>query len=328
MELPMKKHIILLILFLQAQLLYSQAPVVSNVSFQQRTDGSLIVDIYYDLSDTDGETKKIEVEASDDNGSTWDLTCSSLTGDVGTGIALGTDKHIVWDFYADNPNQSGSQYKVRVTASEVGTMTGNDGKVYQTVKIGNQWWMAENLKETQYRNDDAILEVTDSETWAVLSAGARCAYNNSESTANTYGYLYNWYAVDDSRNIAPEGWHVPTDEEWKQLEMYLCMSQSVADMSGWRGTDESGKMKESGIEHWNSPNTGATNESGFTALPGGYHYPTVYFNWMGTDAYFWSSTEYINVGNAWYRRLHYTHQNICRDQGLKQGGFSVRCVKD
>ena len=141
------------------------------------------------------------------------------------------------------------RYKVRVTASEVGTMTGNNGTVYQTVKIGSQWWMAENLKETRYRNDDAISEVTDGTTWAGLSIGARCAYNNSEGTASTYGYLYNWFAVNDSRNIAPTGWHVPTDNEWKTMEKYLGMSQAEADGELWRGTDEGGKLKESDYTH-------------------------------------------------------------------------------
>jgi len=101
-------QIIFFLFLIQAQILFSQAPVVSNVSFAQRTDGSLIVDIYYDLSDDDSETKTIQVEASADNGSTWDLTCISLTGDVGSGVTLGAGKHIVWDFYTDNPDQSGS----------------------------------------------------------------------------------------------------------------------------------------------------------------------------------------------------------------------------
>ena len=108
----------------------------------------------------------------------------------------------------------------------------------------------------------------------------------------TYGRLYNWYAVADSRNIAPTGWHVPSDAEWKQLEMYLGMSQSEADGLAVRGTTEGGKMKEAGTTHWLNPNTGATNESGFSGLPGGYRgYNGSYYG-IGGIADFWSSTEY------------------------------------
>ncbi len=314
----MKKPVLFLIILFQASCLLAQLSV-TNVEFSQRTDGSLIVDIYYDLSDDDSETKTVSVEASDDNGSTWDLTCASLTGDVGEGIAQGTEKHIVWDFYTDNPNQSGSQYKVRVTATEptTGTMTGNDGTTYATVKIGDQWWMAENLKETKYRNGDDIPKVEDNSTWAGLSTGARCAYNNSESTANTYGYLYNWYAVDDDRNIAPSGWRVPTDAEWTTLTTYLG-GESVA----------GGKLKETGTTHWNSPNTGATDESGFSALPGGYRYfSSGVFYHLGYLAQFWSATE-SSTDHAWNRYLDYHNSDVRRYNDTKRYGFSVRLVRD
>ena len=134
---------------------------------------------------------------------------------------------------------------------QAGTMTGNDGTTYQTIQIGSQLWMAEYLMETQYANTDAIPEVTDNGTWAGLSTGARCH--------NTYGTMYNWFAVDDARGLAPAGWHVPTMADWTTLATTLG-GTSVA----------GGKMKESGTTHWFSPNTGATNESGFTALPGGW----------------------------------------------------------
>lgn len=325
----MKRGIFLSIIFITSGVLFSQAPVVSNVDFSQRTDGSLIVDIYYDLSDTDGETKTIEIEASDDNGATWYLTCTSLTGDVGAGITLGTGKHVEWDFYADNPHVSGNSYKVRVTASEVGTVTGNDGTVYQTVKIGDQWWMAENLKETMYQNGDAVPEVTDASTWAGLSTGARCVYDNNEANADTYGYLYNWYAVDDSRNIAPPGWHVPSDDEWKQLEMYLGMSQSEADHTGYRGTNEGSKMAGNAAlwTDGNLENNAAFGESGLSALPGGYRGYSSHFYNLGGNALFWSSTEYGSSG-AWYRALYYFDSDVYRYHHDKAYGLSVRCVRD
>jgi uncharacterized protein (TIGR02145 family) len=213
------------------------------------------------------------------------------------------------------------------TYVETGTVTDIDGNVYQTVTIGDQVWMMENLKVTHYRNGDPIPNVTDNGTWSGLTTGANCDYNNDVNNVATYGSLYNWYAVDDSRNIAPAGWHVPTDEEWKQLEMYLGMSQAEADGSGWRGTDEGGKLKETGTTHWPSPNTGATNESGFTALPGGYRYSNGSFYGMGSYALFWSSTE-ISSGYAWNRNLDYSYSQVYRSSLDKHDGFSVRCVRD
>ena len=215
---------------------------------------------------------------------------------------------------------------------EFSAVTDIDGNVYETVKIGDQWWMAENLKVTQYRNGDPIPNVTDNSQWANLTTGAWCAFNNDPVNADTYGLLYNWYAVNDSRTIAPEGWHVPTDEEWKQLEMALGMSRSEADDTGYRGADEGGKMKATGTRNagtglWLAPNTGATNESCFSSLPGGYrsYYGTYYY--MGASAYFWSSTE-SGSDYAWYRYMYYNYSDVRRRNDYEESGFSVRCVRD
>jgi len=210
---------------------------------------------------------------------------------------------------------------------ETGTMTDIDGNVYQTIKIGDQWWMAENLKVTHYRNGDSIPNVTDAGEWQGLSMGAYCSYDNDEGQVSTCGRLYNWYAANDNRNIAPEGWHIPSDEEWKQMEMYLGMSQAEADGEGYRGTNEGGKLKEAGTIHWFGPNIGATNESGFTALPGGYRY-TINFHDKGHYAGFWSSTENDSHDKAWWRGLYRNLANVGRGSNNKQDGFSVRCVKD
>ncbi|MCK4656545.1 MAG: fibrobacter succinogenes major paralogous domain-containing protein [candidate division Zixibacteria bacterium] len=202
------------------------------------------------------------------------------------------------------------------------TVTDYDGNLYQTVVIGDQCWMAENLKVTHYRNGDPIPHVTNAGTWSGLSTGAYCEYDNNPANVSTYGRLYNWHAVDDSRSIAPAGWHVPIDAEWKQLEMNLGMSAAEADATWWRGTDEGGKLKEAGTIHWNSPNTGATNESGFTALPGGYRAADA-FDRMGIQARFWSSTV-----DAWYRILSYYESQVSRNYSGRVCGFSVRCVRD
>jgi len=195
-----------------------------------------------------------------------------------------------------------------------GTMTDQDGNVYKTVKIGDQVWMAENLRVTHYRNGDPIPNVTSNWEWSHLRTGARCAYNNNNGNVTTYGLLYNWYALTDRRNIAPEGWHVPTDEEWKELERYL-------------GSNAGGKLKERGTSHWKSPNEGATNSSGFTALPGGSrNYHGTFYD-IGDHAYFWSSTEY-GRDYAWLRHLYYNLSGAYRDDYDKLDGFSVRCVRD
>lgn len=211
--------------------------------------------------------------------------------------------------------------------SAIGTVTDVDGNLYYTAKIGEQWWMIENLRVTHYRNGEAIPNVTDGGTWEGLTSGAYCNYNNDQGMVATHGRLYNWYAVADSRNIAPAGWHVPTDADWKQLEMYMGMSQAEADASGWRGTDEGGKLKEVGTTHWNPPNTGAINESGFSALPGGFRGIDGGFGGIGDWADLWSSTEDIS-SHAWYGTLGYGSSQVARSSGNKHYGFSVRCVRD
>lgn len=211
-----------------------------------------------------------------------------------------------------------------------------DGNIYQTVMIGDQCWMAENLKVTHYRNGDPIPNVTDSTEWANLTSGAWCDYDNNPVHVPVYGRLYNWYAVEDIRNIAPEGWHVSSDDEWKQLEMYLGMSQSDADDTKYRGTDESGKLKTTGtLEEetglWHLPNAGATNETGFSALPGASRYSDYSGDWtfekLGYRADFWSSTGFTN-GTAWGRGLGCISAKVCRNHVNVLFGFSVRCVRD
>ena len=311
----------------------NNAPEVTNVTFSQRIDGTFMVDVYYDLNDADGDTMTVNMRVSEDAGTTWEFACQNITGDVGDSILTGTGKHIIWDFGTEHPSTSGNNFQIKIIADDwfliTGTVTDIDGNVYQTVRIGDQWWMAENLKVTRYRNGEAIPNVTDKTQWTNLSTGAYCAYNNDNGNITTYGLLYNWYAVDDSRNIAPVGWHVPTDEEWKELEMYLGMSQSDADNTELRGTDEGGKLKETGITHWNSPNTGATNESGFSAIPGGYRYiDGGYYSSLGYYAYFWSATEYTVSYRAWFRFLYYYFSDVFRYYDNKPRGFSVRLVRD
>ncbi len=218
---------------------------------------------------------------------------------------------------------------LNITIIRIGTVSDVDGNTYKTVKIGYQWWMAENLKVTHYRNGHSIPNVTKNSEWFNLSIGAYCAYNNNEFHASTYGYLYNWYTVNDSCNIAPEGWHVPSEEDWLQLEMYLGMSRSAANTwHEWRGTDEGGKLKEAGTEHWASPNTGATNESRFSALPGGFRRSEDgTYDYLSQGAWFWNSRECGSTAGT-YRILFYTEPTVFRYCLYKNYGISVRCVRD
>ncbi len=207
---------------------------------------------------------------------------------------------------------------------ETGTVADIDGNVYQTVRIGNQIWMAENLKTTKYRDGTDIPNVTDNTAWTELSTGAYCYYDNESDSAETYGALYNWYAVNNTSGLAPEGWRVPTDDDWKALEMYLGMSQSDADGAGWRGA-EGGKLKST--SGWYNDGNG-TDEVGFAALPGGCRLSSNgTFNDVVYRAYFWSASEY-DATFAWWRGLTNGSVAVRRHGDGKRDGFSVRCVKD
>jgi len=198
-----------------------------------------------------------------------------------------------------------------------GTVTDIDGNTYKTVTIGTQTWMAENLKVTKYNDGTAIANVTDDDEWSALTTGAYCNYNNTTSTVTiaTYGRLYNWYAVKTGK-LAPKGWHVPSDSEWTVLTDYLG-GKSVA----------GGKLKETGTTHWDSPNDGATNETGFTALPGGYRYTNGTFSTIGIYGYWWSATEYYSY-TAWDWDMSYNNSSVNSSDYFKELGFSVRCLRD
>ena len=198
-----------------------------------------------------------------------------------------------------------------------GTFADIDGNVYQYVTIGTQTWMVENLKTTHYNDGTVIPLVTDSIAWKNLLTPGSCWYNNdSVSYGNTYGALYNWYAVNTGK-LAPAGWHVPSDAEWEVLGNYLG-GDSVA----------GGKLKEAGTAHWASPNTDATNSSGFTALPGdcrGINNNTFFI--IGNYGAWWSASTY-SAANSWFRCMFYDFASMGRKFGGNEMGFSVRCVRD
>lgn len=247
-----------------------------------------------------------------------------------TSSIIGLSANTTYNIRAYATNAIGTGYGNNISftteAFETGTVTDIDGNIYQTIKIGDQWWMAENLKVTHYRNGETIPNVTDSAAWANLSSGAYCEYNNDERNVATFGRLYNWYVIADGRNIAPTGWHVPTDNEWKQLEIYLGMSKIEADLTGYRGNDEGDKLK-GGKNNWSVPNSEVTNESGFSAVAAGFRRYQGNYLYLHTYAYFWSSSEGIN-DHIWSRYLGSYYSTIGRRNYYKQSGFSVRCIKD
>lgn len=194
-----------------------------------------------------------------------------------------------------------------------------DGNVYQTVTIGTQVWMVENLNVTRYRNGDSIPNIRDSYHWNNINTGAYRDYNDDPVNSITYGRLYNFYNIRDSRQLCPAGWHVPTDEEWRILrELY-------------GGINAGGSLKEAGTEHWQNPNTGATNVSGFTALPGGL-YEVVYgneFKGIEVVGIWWSSTEIKPYFAAFWGMLYNDHYMVSSNEGrVENTGLSIRLIKD
>lgn len=187
---------------------------------------------------------------------------------------------------------------------------------FETVTIGTQIWMKKNLNVSTYRNGDPIPEVTDTIVWAGLSTGAWGYYNNDPANGAVYGKLYNWYAVNDARNIAPSGWHVATDADWSTLTTFLG-GEPVAGAT----------MKETGTAHWVSPNTGATDSVGFAALPGGYRGYQGEYVFIGARGYWWTSSQAL-LTNVWYRILYNDDSKVFRDNFGPNIGISVRCVKD
>lgn len=196
------------------------------------------------------------------------------------------------------------------------TVTDTNGNIYHTVNIGRQIWMTENLKTTKFSNGDSIPDIIDNEAWNTNPIAACCNYNNDTNITKTYGRLYNWYAVGDSRNICPTGWHVPTNSEWDILINYMG-GDSIA----------GGKLKEKDTTHWESPNAGATNAIGFTALPGGNRVSTGFCMAMGQLGLWWSATE-LNANVAWHQSISRITIGVQSNTMNKDCGISVRCIKD
>ena len=256
---------------------------------------------------------------------------TNADGNASVTWTLGTTEGIqtltITAFKSDGTtNVNGSPITVNATAtSAITEVTDIDGNVYDVVTIGNQTWMAENLKATKYADETQINRIEDNTEWGNLSDNntdkAYCFYDNDEN--NDYGALYTWaaatngivYTTIDVQGVCPDGWHIPNEAEWQELYDYL-------------GDEAGGKLKEEGTSHWESPNTGATNSTGFTALAGGYRSDEGQFAEKGRLAMWWSSGEETppNWSYVWY--INHTETGFMNKGDKKSGGFSVRCIKN
>lgn len=212
-------------------------------------------------------------------------------------------------------NKAGTGYGNQVVFSTM--LSDKDGNVYSTVQIGNQLWMAENLKTTKYSNGSSIVYPgNDATMWYSSSSGAYAWYDNDEANKDVYGALYNWHAVNNSNDICPTGWRVSTDEDWTTLTDFLG-GESVA----------GSKLKQTGTAVWNAPNTDATNESGFNAVPGGMRDEMGVYSQLKWTGFYWTSTQY-NLGNGWARSVGNNNGSVLRFYDNKSIGYSVRCIKE
>lgn len=208
---------------------------------------------------------------------------------------------------------SSASAQVNITAS--GTVTDIDGNEYETVRIGNQLWMVENLRVTHYSNGDPVPNVRNDNEWASLETGAYSIYMNFRLFARIYGALYNWYAVEDERGLCPAGWRVPDYNDWWELILSL------------DGKNVAGGKLKSTSRRWRRPNEGATNETGFNALPGGYRYANGRFHYLGSYGDWWTSSAFDN-SYAWFKTIAYDGGDIEEGTFHMRNGLSVRCIKD
>jgi len=224
-------------------------------------------------------------------------------------------------FYDATPISAPNTFVVSGPSTCPATVSDVDGNVYSAVEIGSQCWMKENLKVERYLNGDAIPTGLSSAAWQATTDGAFAIYNNVASNKAIYGLLYNWYAVADARGLCPTGWHVPIDGEWTQLTD-LFGGQSVA----------GGQMKTTGTLSagtglWLSPNTAATNSSGFSGIPGNFRSSSGDYPFPGLRGDWWSLSE-SSTNDAWMRRLFYNNGEVAHAEFTKNWGFSVRCLRD
>jgi uncharacterized protein (TIGR02145 family) len=202
-----------------------------------------------------------------------------------------------------------------------------DGNIYQTTLIGGRRWMAENLRSGHFANGDPIPYQPGATQWSQLSEAGWSNYDLDASYDEVYGKLYNWYAVNDARNVCPSGWHVPTDGDWMALEEMLGLSEVELEASGARGVGVNAGGHLKAVALWDAPNTGATDSTGFTAYPGGIRSMYGGYTNVGTRGHWWTATPFDTV-YSWCRELSTSSRGIYRVRTNRLVGASVRCVKN
>ncbi len=311
--------------------LFSEGGSINNIQVSQRTDGSGNVDIYYNLAGP-GSSYFISMEVSFNNGNTFAAVSSTfLTGT--SGITPGTNRYLIWNGKGSNNNTYSVQTKVKLIASTSGPCgqpftDSRDGKTYNTVQIGTQCWMAQNLNigtrinGSGNQTNNGIIE--------------KYCYSNLESNCTIYGGLYQWnemmqyVTTPGVKGICPTGWHIPTDAEWTTLTTY------VNNQSSYLCNSTSGNIAKAmaATTLWNSSgntcaignNLSLNNATGFTAVPAGDRYDNAFYG-IGLYGGWWSSSE-GSTSDAWYWGVGYGHSTMNREGGPKGPGFSVRCLRD
>ncbi len=223
--------------------------------------------------------------------------------------------------YSVTPVSVADAFTVGGSVSCPAAVSDIDGNVYNTVEINGQCWMQENLKVERYRNGDAIATGLSNSDWTTANSGAFAVYDDHAPNKASYGLLYNFYAVADARGLCPIGWHVPTDSQYVQLTLYLGGTATAG------GEMKSTGTMLAGTGLWEEPNLGATNNSGFSGLPNGFRSFFGDYTEKGTQALWWTITEF-NSTSAWNRRLNVYTTSANRFTANKQNGFAVRCLKE
>jgi uncharacterized protein (TIGR02145 family) len=240
-----------------------------------------------------------------------------------TGLSLSVTDNRPYYLRAYATNDVGTGYGETIIVTP-GTVLDIEKNLYHSIIIGSQIWMVENLKVSKFINGDEIPTTTN--ILSLIDENPciyQWSYDNNSGFIKDYGLLYTWHTVTDYRGLCPAGWHVPSDSEWHQLA--LCLDPAAV-LSYYESSIAGGKLKETGTKHWDSPNTGADNITGFTALPGGYRVISSFYDYK-TSARYWSTTEEFN-NRAWHRLLRYDQPVLSRDPHYKSCGLSVRCLKD
>jgi len=323
-SLVMKKVIFTLLILAVALFCEAQSGSITNILVSQRTNGSGLVDIYFTLEGS-GSNYNIIMETSFDAGNTFTLIQETYLDSV-SGISPGDNIHLIWDGLGSFPNIYSEESMLKIIAYEEGTcpplIPDVDGNAYNTAIMGTQCWMTVNLETTQYSNGTPIdYPGTDDTEWSNTTNGAYAWYDNDISWKDSYGALYNWYAVEDTNGLCPEGWHVPAENEWAKIIEYV----GIEEIAG-------GKMKSTRTEpddhpRWDDPNTGATNESNWSGLPGGARefLGGFGFSVLGTKGEWWSPT-IVGTYPRYYSLTNSTSSIYLYNDRPFNCGLSVRCV--